>query len=107
MAQVCASHPKDGGAIALGLATFKVAMSSGDTSLLSTIATTVTGAVSDIESAAVGATSTNLPAMRMLLRYLQDLASAFNQPPADPTAVVGDQDVTAIDTAASLVGCKI
>lgn len=107
MAQVCASHPEDIGNIAAGLLAFKVAMESGDTTSLASIAEKVTGAVSDLQSAAVGATSANLPAMRSFLQLLQSLSSSYTTPPTYPTAYIGDHDVAEIEHEAKQVGCTV
>jgi hypothetical protein len=110
MAEVCASHQEDIGHIAAGLAAFKYAMESGDrttAAALSSIAESVTGAVSDLRSAAVGAASSNLPAMRHFLELLEDLSTSFTAPPTHPTAVIGNQDVAEVKQAAEQVGCKV
>jgi hypothetical protein len=105
MASVCAAHPQDMGTIAGGLFALKQAMDAGDVSGLSSVASDTTTAISNIQSDAVGATSSNLPAMRTFLEDLQTLSNTFNNPPTYPTAYAGDRQVAQIQGDASRVGC--
>jgi hypothetical protein len=110
LAQVCSSHENDVGAIAGGLFAFKTYMDSGDpsgASALSAVASDTTSAISDLQSAAVGATSSNLPAMRSFLQDLQSLSGFLSAPPQYPTAVAGDQDVTTLQNEANQAGCPL
>ena len=108
MAQVCASHAEDVGHIAAGIVAFKYAMDTENTAAFTLdIATTVKEAVSDLQNAAVGATSTNLEAMRRFLQLLQNLSEHLANPPTHPTAIIGNEDVAEIEHAAGQVGCKV
>ncbi len=106
MAQVCAAHPSDVGKIGAGIFAFKFAMEHADMSSLSGISPEVREAVSELQSAAVGATSSNLPAMRSLLQSLGQLSELIAHPPTFPTAIVGDKRAEEIEGEAREVGCK-
>lgn len=107
LAQVCQAHPEDIGTIAGGVLAFKTGMDAGDTTGWNAVASDTAGAVTDLEDAAVGATSPNLPAMRAFLSQLQSLSDALNNPPKYPTAVMGDRDVQQLHQAANAAGCSI
>jgi hypothetical protein len=107
LAHVCASHPQALGTIAGGLFAFKYGMEHGSTVGFSAVASGVSAAVADLQSASVGSTSSNLPAMRRLLQLLQSLSDSLTTPPKYPTAVIGDQDVALIQSTAKQAGCPL
>jgi hypothetical protein len=110
LAHVCSSHPKDVGTIAGGLFAFKTYMDSEDpsqSSALSAVSSDTTSAISDLQSTAVGATSSNLPAMRAFLQDLQFLSAALSTPAKYPTALIGDRDVAKIQSDAKQAGCPL
>ena len=106
MAQVCATHPSDVGKIAAGIFAFKFAMEHADMASLSSVSGEVREAISELQSAAVGATSSNLPAMRSLLQSLGQLSETMIHTPTFPTAIVGDKRAEEIEGEAREVGCK-
>lgn len=106
MAHVCASHPEDVGKIAAGLFAYKYAMDHETTTGLASITEEVKEGVSGLQSAAVGATSSNLPAMRKLLEWLGKLSERFAHPPQFPNPLAGEQQTTEVESSAREVGCK-
>lgn len=108
IAEVCTAHPEDIGHIAAGLVAFKLAMDDQNTSLITPgVTEQVTSGVSDLKSAAAGATSSNPEATSHFLELLEDLQKSMNSPPTYPTAYVGDKDVTEIEEAGKQVSCTV